>query len=141
MIFNTFKFHEQTQKKNQYNYIDTYLLKFGENNFSPKDASDTLFDINGLTFKAYKKEFLVKNNIKYSNVRFIEDSEFYIKAFLYAEKICCLNKCLVNYRIHKNSTTFTQNYRIDAIKDAFYINKNILEKSNHHNNKKIIDSF
>lgn len=141
LIFNAYKFFDETQNKNEYRFIDSYFLKFGENNFSAKEALNTLFDINGLPFKAYKKEFLIKNNIKYSNTRFIEDSEFFIKSFLYAEKICCLDRYLINYRVHKNSTTFTQNNRINTIKDTFYVCENILKNSNYCNNMKIVYSF
>lgn len=141
LIFNTYKFFEETQNKNEYRFIDSYFLKFGENNFSPKETSSILFDINALPFKAYKKGFLVKNNIKYSNTRFIEDSEFFIKSFLYAEKICCLDKYLMNYRIHKNSITFTQNNRINTIKDTFYVCENILKNSDYFNNEEIVCSF
>ncbi len=141
LFFNAYKFFEETRQKNEYRYIDSYFLKYKENIFSAETAPNILFDTGGLPFRAYKKDFLIKNDIKYSETRFIEDSEFYVKALLYAEKICCLNQYLVNYRIHENSTTFTQNKRIKTIKDTFFTCENILKNSKYYKNKKIINSF
>lgn len=141
LFFNAYKFFEETKIKNEYRYIDSYFLKYKENIFSAKTAPDILFNTGGLPFRAYRKDFLMKNNIKYSKTRFIEDSEFYIKALLYADKICCLNQILVNYRVHKNSTTFTQNTRIKTIEKTFYICEKVLKNSKYCNNKEITYSF
>ncbi len=141
LFFNAYKFYEETKIKNEYRYIDSYFLRHKEENFSPIIASDILFNTGGLPFRVYRKDFLIKNNIEYSKTRFIEDSKFYIKALLYADKICCLNEYLVNYRVHKNSTTFTQNNRIDTIKDTFFACEDVLKKSRFFKNKQIVDSF
>ncbi len=141
IFFNAYKFFEETKIKNEYRYIDSYFLRYKENIFSIKNAFDIIFNTGGLPFRAYKKDFLIKNNIKYSNTRFIEDSEFYIKALLYADKITCLNEYIVNYRVHKNSTTFTQNNRIKTIKDTFFVCENILKNSKYYTNKEITNSF
>ncbi len=141
IFFNAYKFFEETKQKNEYRFIDPYFLRFGEEVFFKDEVTDILFETNGLPFKAYKKDFLVENNIKYSNTRFIEDSEFYIKALLCADKICCLNEYLVNYRIHKQSTTFTLNKRIATIKNTFFACENVLKSSDSFKNKKILNSF
>ena len=141
IFFNAYKFFEETKQKNEYRYIDSYFLKFKENIFSAKSAPDIIFNTGGLPFRAYKKKFLIENNIEYSKTKFIEDSQFYIKALLYANKISCLNQYLVNYRVHKNSTTFTQNNRINTIKDTFFVCENIIKNSDYFENKKIVNSF
>ena len=141
IFFNAYKFFEETKQKNEYRFIDPCFLRFGEEVFFKDEVTDILFETNGLPFKAYKKDFLVENNIKYSNTRFIEDSEFYIKALLCADKICCLNEYLVNYRIHKQSTTFVKNNRIKTIEDTFFVCENLLKKSKYCKDKKIINSF
>ena len=141
IFFNAYKFFEETKIKNEYRFIDSYFLRYNENTFSIKIAPDVIFNTGGLPFRAYRKDFLAESNIEYSNTRFIEDSEFYIKALLCADKITCLNEYLVNYRVHKNSTTFTQNNRIKTIEDTFFICENLLKKSEHYKNKEIINSF
>lgn len=140
VFFNVYKFYEKNLKKNEHRYID-YYSKFNEAPFCVLDAKDILFNSNALPFKAYRREFLVNNNIKYSPTRFIEDSEFYIKAMLCADKISCLDEYILNYRVHKSSTTFKNAKRISTIKNTFFVCENILNNSEYKDIKEIRHSF
>lgn len=140
VFFNVYKFFEENKAKIELRYIDIYS-KFKQEPFCVLDIKDILFSTNALPYKAYKRNFLVENNIKYSNTRFIEDSEFYFRSMLSASKISCLDEYILNYRIHKNSTTFKQNKRIATIKKTFFICEKILEESKYKDIKEIKASF
>ena len=142
ILFNGFKFFQDENLKIPYNYINVFYKRFQERSFAPLvEAQDILFKINGYTFKAYKREFLIKNNIKYSSTRFVEDGEFYIKAMLCAEKISCLKENILNYRIYPASTTYTRTGRIEDIKYSYNVCKEILKNSPYGENKNILKSF
>lgn len=141
VIFNVYKYYEKINKKTPYFFAENYYLKFKESVFSPIMAQDILFSRGAWPYRAYNRDFLIKNDIKYSTTRFIEDSEFYIKAFLYADKIACLNEYILNHRIHNNSTTYTKNNNIKIIYNTFFACEEILENSKYKDNKKILSSF
>ncbi len=142
IFFNVNNFYEKTGKKNVYLFNDCFYKKFKDNWFDANMAKDILFQTNGLAFKAYKREFLVKNQIQYSPTKYIEDSEFFIKAILYAKKMVCLNKIIVNYRIRETSSRSTTHKNIDVIEKTFYLCENIFKeyyKENPH--KELLNSF
>lgn len=68
-------------------------------------------------YKIYKKEFLNKNNIRFSNLRICEDVPFYIKVIVCSNTVSILNEPLYNYRIRQDScgTTCVYNWK-DIIK-------------------------
>lgn len=140
IFFNVFEFHQDTLLKNEFRYIDTYS-KFKDAPFSPFEARQILFNSNALPFKAYKREFLVENKIKYSATRFIEDSEFYFKAMLCANKVSCLDEYILNYRIHQSSTTFKGANRIATIEKTFLLCEKILDESKYNDCKEIRQDF
>ncbi len=142
VIFDGFKYEQKSGKKSFFEYTKFFYKIFKEKNFSPtKDAKEFTFKINGLTFKTYKRDFLIKNDIKFSPTRFIEDSEFYFKIMLTVEKLSCLKEKILNYRIHPLSTTFTKFNRTEDIKYAFYICEKIVKNSSFNKDKTIINAF
>lgn len=52
----------------------------------------------------YSRNFLNKNNIRYSNERFLEDLHFFIKAWINSKDVSILNEPLYNYRKTKTKT-------------------------------------
>ncbi len=57
----------------------------------------------------YNREFLIKNDIKFSETREAEDQIFIVKAFLCADSVSVLNEPLYNYRVYdKNDTLRNQ---------------------------------
>lgn len=141
IFFNNYRYSEETGIKNENRYIDTFYLRYKEAPFCPMSAFDVLFYTNGLPFKVYKREFLVKNDIKYSPERFIEDSQFYIKAMLCAKKISCLNEYIVNYRVHPTSTTAKAHKNIAVIEKTFYECEKIFEDCKFPDNKELENAF
>lgn len=110
LFFDAYRFVMKYNKKYVLKYTEIYK-NFKENPFSPQDAGKILFLTNGLTFKMYNLDFIKRNNVRFSECKFIEDATFYIKAMLTAEKIICLSKPLYNYRIqNKSSTTDYKEY-------------------------------
>ncbi|MDD3593554.1 MAG: glycosyltransferase family 2 protein [Candidatus Gastranaerophilales bacterium] len=128
-IFNTYRFYESDNARMPVEYITSMYSMFGEDTFSPLDAQDIIFSTTALPFKIYRKEFLIRENIKYSSHKFIEDSLFYIKAMISAKKISCLNKYLYNYRVHPNSVSYSAGKNIHAFIEIFYMCEDILKES------------
>ena len=62
----------------------------------------------------YSREFLNKNNIRYSDERFAEDLHFFVKAWISARDISILDEPLYNYRI-TNSKTFDYTPYYEAV--------------------------
>lgn len=141
LFFNNYNFFENTSSKYKNRYVDSYYCIFKDNIFTPLEAESVLFCTNGLPFKVYKREFLVKNEIKYSNTRFIEDSQFYIKALLLAKGLKCVDEYVVNYRIHGSSTTSNAYKYIDTIEKTYYSCEKIFEEFKFSNSKNLLDSF
>ena len=144
IFFNVYEYFEKTRLKREYYYNNNFSIRFNENAFNINDAYDILFTTNGLSFKAYNRDFLIQNNIKYSDTKYIEDSEFFIKIILYAKKMVCLNKFLSNYRIRESSSRSTVHLNIEQIEQVYYICENIvLEYCNKNVNYKdiILKSF
>lgn len=126
IFFNAYKYYVETMKKNPYLFIECFYSRFKDAVFNAEIASDILFETNGCCFKAYNRKFLVENDIKYSPTKYIEDSEFFVKAILYAQKMSCLNEFIINYRIHNKASCSQVNNNIDAIEKTFYVCEEIL---------------
>lgn len=73
----------------------------------------------------YKKEFLEKYNIKFSEGLYHEDCEFTLKVFYYAEKVLFIEDVIYYQFISDNSTMRSKNFK--KSKDAIQIAKNIEE--------------
>ena len=125
LIFDYYKFFEKTQTKSVYKNTSVYsqLIK----PFTPKDAGKTLLLNNSLPFKMYRGEFLKKNNVIYSNHKFMEDAPFYIKAMLLAKKITCLEEPISNYRIHSASMTFDYKKYLTSMPEVYDICFNLIK--------------
>lgn len=128
IFFNVYNYYEKTGRKNIYLFNDCFYRKFKNETFNAYKAKDILFQTNGLAFKAYNRKFLVENKIQYSATKYIEDSEFFIKAILYAQKMVCLNELIVNYRIRKTSSRSTTHLNIDVIEQTFYTCESIFKE-------------
>ena len=58
----------------------------------------------------YKREFLIKNNIKFFVGKIHEDTEFTPKAYYYLNRLFFYDKCVYFYRM--NSSSLTNNYSL-----------------------------
>lgn len=142
IFFNVYNYYEKTGLKNIYLFNDCFYRKFKNETFNALKAKDILFQTNGLAFKAYNRKFLVENKIQYSATKYIEDSEFFIKAILYAQKMVCLNELIVNYRIRETSSRSTTHMNIDVIEQTFYTCESIFKEYYKENPyKELLNSF
>ena len=73
----------------------------------------------------YKREFLEKYNIRFSEGLYHEDCEFTLKVFYYAEKVHFIDDIIYYQFISDNSTMRSKNFK--KSKDAIQIAKNIEE--------------
>lgn len=122
-------------------YNKPFYELFGETVFTKEQASNVLLSINALSFKVYKRDFLIKNNILHAETKFLEDHIFFIKSFLLADSLCCLNACLGNYRIHHQSTTFNIYKKIKSFEKILYMSFEAFEKYKFSDDKLLEESF
>lgn len=99
----------------RYNCKEEYLFK---NSFKNINMSTEFHDISenplfvwdtAIWNKLYKKEFLIKNNIKFPNKKlFFEDLIFSLETYIRANHFYYLNEFLYFWRIRPNLTSVTQ---------------------------------
>ena len=70
--------------------------------FSAKDCPDTIFQIktNAVWSSLYKKSFISKNNIQFKTTKRSNDIFFSRMSLILADKISCVDKKLLHYRIN-----------------------------------------
>lgn len=110
--------------------------------FQNQKYFDLLFKINtGLCWaNIYKKDFLIKNNIKFLENAYPEDTFFYIQVLKYSKKITILpQKIVYVYNIHNESTchSHSKKFITHAMKGWNQIN-NFLKNTNMNINKLLI---
>ena len=83
--------------------------------------------------KAYKREFLIKNNLKWRENVYFEDVEFYFQTFIKSPEIYIINKPLYNYRRRDDSIISSATREIEKAKDLYYVTAEVykyLKKEN-----------
>ncbi len=92
--------------------------KFKDKNFKFKNKEKIIYDFSKINFKPFwhfetvwclffKKEFLLKNKIKFENKAFRnEDQEYVIKTFFLSKKTLIINKKFYFYRIHDSNIRY-----------------------------------
>lgn len=73
--------------------------------------------------KLYKKEIIIKNDIKFPNYSFSEDVEFLYKVFLYVNKVSKVEEYLYNYYQRDNSET--KKIKRESIEQVYKVIENI----------------
>lgn len=106
---NDFVYFNLYFEKNNCSYVDQARL----NKFQ-QDLGNTHIEFHKLTYpffgygeswyKIYNRDFLIKNNIKFSQERMAEDLPFYAQVIVNAKDASILNKPLYHYRIHQSNT-------------------------------------
>ncbi len=82
------------------------LEKYGDSVFSPEDTKDEILNINVVLWnKIYKREFLEKIGVKFSEGYIYEDMPFFFETYLKAEKINILWENLYYYRRNRGLST------------------------------------
>lgn len=100
VIFGVKTFYEN-KKRTRHGQYSSKLFK---NKFS----KNNLFNFHSICVnKLYKRNFLIENDIYFSNLNTGEDQSFFIKAAILGENIEIIKKDLYNYRkLRKNSLTY-----------------------------------
>lgn len=88
--------------------------------------------------KIYKREFILKNNIKFLNSRTYEDVIFVVGAFIFAERVSYIDEAFYTYRIRETSSLRSNNnilptfiQTLDEIYE-FFLENNLYEKFENH---------
>lgn len=90
--------------------------------------------------KMIRKDFLVKNNIYFEDLKVSQDLNFYLKMIGYSPEILYVNKIIVNYKVRDGSVSRTFNKNIlDCIKCFEIIEEN--QYSIYENNPKILSTL
>lgn len=111
--------YENPQKNKN---INTYSFENIELKKNPKQ----ILGILGMPVvwnKLYKKDIIVKNNIRFPNYSFAEDVEFLYKTFLYANKISKVEEYLYNYYQREDSAT--KKVKVEAVEQVYKVLENI----------------
>lgn len=89
-----------------------------------------------VVLRAYKRSFLLENNLRFKEGIYHEDNLFTPLACYYAKKVKAVNECLYDYRVRVNSITTTSNVKrhsdllgISNALAAFFIPKQGFDKT------------
>ena len=86
--------------------IPAFLKKYKNEVFNFNDFKDVAYQNCTAWSKVYKKDFLLKNNLKFPDgCRFSEDAIFWFDVLAANPKISLLNECLYYYRKRQDSLT------------------------------------
>jgi len=133
-------YNQITKYNNDFTYFNMYLFfensgvikvdderlnLFKDNLDNPhinfRDLDSPFMSYGESWYKIYNRDFLNKNNIRFSCERFGEDNIFYIKSILCAKDVSILNKPLYYYRQRSDSTVSSAaNYE-----DLLAVRKNV----------------
>lgn len=117
----------------RYNVWEDFLFKNSFKNITSIVESQTLNEIPQILWdtitcnKLYKKEFILKQNIKFPENVFFEDILFSFQAYVLAESISISPEIFYYWRLRSNETSVTQqDHDLRNFKDRLYILKLII---------------
>lgn len=113
------------------------LIEFETTNLSLNPILITKINL-GPCNKMFRKEFLIKNNIEFSENLKYEDLSFMAHALLKGEKIGKINENLNTFRVHENSETTTRDERVFDIFRQLDIVKSYYNNSNKYLDELIV---
>ena len=103
---------------------DEHLFLVNEGEYKAQDFFAATMDNNSIIYspwsKLYKRDFLIKKNIRFVNGIKYEDVVFHFLCMLKADTVYCIPDKLYTYRVRNNST-MTQKINSRNITDYFYI--------------------
>lgn len=102
------QFDNETGTKNDYfcKYDKYFRKELEDRVFSLRDISNVIFKINRVSWnKIYRKSFIKKNEIVFSNERYYQDNLFTYFAFYFAKRISFTRKPLYVYRVNRPGAT------------------------------------
>lgn len=100
VFFNFVKVFDFNNSSQICNYTNKIYEHYENNSVNLAQTDKTLNFFGAFHWAAiYKRDFLIKNNVKYTETVSCEDVPFRIKAMVSADKISVIKDCLYNYRI------------------------------------------
>ena len=75
--------------------------------------------------KAYNREFLLKNKLKWRENIYFEDVEFYFKTFIKSPEIYIINENLYNYRRRNDSIVGSSTRDYEKAKQLYFVTKEV----------------
>ncbi|MBE7706664.1 MAG: glycosyltransferase family 2 protein [Cyanobacteria bacterium SIG30] len=106
MVYFDLQYYDETSKEvTRHNLTNIFRKYFNGQSFHLYDIPEPFVQAGYSVYKIYKTEFLKKNNIKFPDERFAEDSVFYIQCIANSDKVSVLDKSMYNYRKLNNSAT------------------------------------
>ena len=98
LIFGALTYDGDILRKGNYS-VNKIPKKYLNKTFNKNDFKKDIFKFPPTAWtKAYKREFLIKNNIKFQNIKIGQDQIFFIKSMLLADKINVLNDNIYCYQ-------------------------------------------
>lgn len=89
--------------------------------------------------KLFSRNFLMKNNLKYQDLKIGQDLNFYLRALAFAEKVALISQSVMYYRIVEGSISRQYTLKILGIEQSISEVKNCYTKANKlHEYKKYI---
>ena len=83
--------------------------------------------------KIYKKDFIEKHNIKWSDGKLYEDLEFFCEFYFQSDRTYLIDDCLYNYRVRRGSIMNKSIIDNRRIEDIFDVTVNIYNYLKEHN--------
>jgi len=140
--FVMFNYKKYIPEKNIYksgtNFVKIFGDKINESNLKISEQNSNFIKNCFSTCRIYNRDFLNKNNIRYSILRAFEDNIFVFNSVVSADNFSVIDKPLYFYRIHSESTCFNPKhwqYIIPARMESY----RILKKKNA--SKNLMDFF
>lgn len=106
VTFNASKYYEKTGKKQLYDFRTRPFKKYINNpNIKISELDNDFIKTPYTWAQIYSREFIIKNEIKYTEETLGEDLYFWIKAIISADTFSIIEKPIYNYRIRQGSAT------------------------------------
>lgn len=101
----------QTTKNDDYYGLKCFE-KFPKKNFNHEDTKNFITEINVAVWnKLYRRDFLVKEKIKFSEGNIFEDLPFFFETYTKAKSVVVVDEYLYYYRINTPNSTMTRTGR------------------------------
>ena len=107
LIFGGLSYYEGKGKKGGYS-ADKLPKKYLNKVFSAKDIKKDIFKFPSTAWtKLYKRDFLIKNNIKFQDIKFAHDQLSFFYSMIKAERIALLPENIYCYRKNRKGSAMT----------------------------------
>lgn len=126
------------------NNVKTIKLDYNSSISGELDYNKRKYIINSrgyFTTRAYKREMLIKNNIRFPSGIFYEDSPFNFITLIYARSLAKIDKALYYYtqRVGSSSNCKNEERSYDRIYTLEFMFNEVIRKNIYENNREFVD--